>query len=144
MNAQEILTLGIEGMFWVTVAFMLSQFITGLFVFSYHRIVSLNSNAVVVSSKPLHMPALTTQCFEELPDPWTLPIEKLDRISNFTNQTVLPFPTLKLLPAALEIQPQPKRTTRSKKTSQPKSPNKSKTNKSTTSRQPRKSRKQVA
>lgn len=141
MNAQEISTLAIEGIFWVTVAFLLSQFITGLFVFRRKSYTVIQPQTTVTPNPTAN--ALTTYCYEQLPDPWILESEVFETNSH---HTVISFPTLRLLPPAKEVQPQPKRATRSKKTSQPKpkSPNKSKTGKSTTPRKPVRPRKEVA
>lgn len=155
MNTQEILTSVIEFIFWVTVSFMLSQFITGLSVLRRKSYTVIQAQTTTVTpnltamsfDKPQSIYAPDTYCCEELPDPWTLENEVVECNSNQSNQIVISsptFPTLKLLTAVKEIQPQPKRTNRTKKTSQPKSPNKSRTNKSTTPRKPVRPRKKVA
>lgn len=130
MNAQEILTSVIEGIFWVSVAFIIFQFITGLFVMEHiYTVVQLEITTVTptentrVNDKPQNITAQNTQ-FEQLPDPWFL--EPLNQNIN-QPAIILPFPTLKLLPPAKELQP--KRNNRKKPTT---------SNKSASAKSPRK------
>jgi hypothetical protein len=122
MDTQSTLTLAIEVIFWAMILLMINDFVNGVFLtFAQPQYTVISAqlpspvaeindipNPVVAESEALHV-----EKFEQLPDPWELQLDREPKIAE--SQTVIPFPTLRLLPPAQEVQPQPKRRGRPKK-----------------------------
>ncbi|WP_414544915.1 hypothetical protein [Nostoc sp. CCY0012] len=122
MDTQSTLTLAIEIVFWAMILLMINDFVTGIFMnFTQPQytvipaqipspVAEINDipNPVVVESE-----APQEYQPEEIPDPWKLEVET--HTTTEPQTVVIPFPTLRLLPPAQEVQPQPKRRGRPKK-----------------------------
>lgn len=131
MDIQSTLTLAIEIVFWAMILLMINDFVNGIFMnFTQPQyIVSAqipspiakikdipNTPVVVESEAPQEYQPQEYQPKEyqpkEIPNPWELEVEIH---TTAKPQTVVPFPALRLLPPAQEVQPQPKRRGRPKK-----------------------------
>ena len=110
MDIQNILTLAIEIIFWAMIVLMLNDFINGLFLLhpqSQYTVISAQPPSPVAETKDIDK-------FEQIPDPWEFQTDCEPKIGE-AQTVVLPFPTLRLLPPAQEIQPQIKRRSKPKK-----------------------------
>lgn len=160
MHIQSALTLAIEIIFWAFVSLMFSDFINGIFdlqistttVISVTQLQVVSKPAVSVIApqfEPIHNPwelelepqiTILKPQFEEIPDPWKLELDFSNSMVK-TQSVLLPFPALRLLPPALEVQSKPKRTRTTKKTT---STAKTKSEKAESPRKPGRPRKKVA
>ncbi|MEA5516967.1 hypothetical protein [Nodularia sp. UHCC 0506] len=125
MDIQNILTLAIEIIFWAMIVLMLNDFINGLFLLhpqSQYTVISAQPPSPVAETKNIPNPVVVESeaetkdidKFEQIPDPWELQTDCEPKIGE-PQTVVLPFPTLRLLPPAQEIQPQTKRRSKPKK-----------------------------
>ncbi|BBD62698.1 hypothetical protein NIES2109_55480 (plasmid) [Nostoc sp. HK-01] len=145
MDIQSILSLAIQVTFMGFVSLVFVDFANGLFwlPYSYSAIAPVDTSHQVIAASPIAVPEAEEQLqFAQLPDPWEL----TEITPNPIQQTVvLQFPTLKLLPpAASVVQPKARATTKSSKSTKPKSTKTSKTNQPKTAVTPRKSPKSAA
>ncbi|BBD63387.1 hypothetical protein NIES2109_62370 (plasmid) [Nostoc sp. HK-01] len=138
------------------VSLLIFQFITGLFVVRgraiaaefasiYAMAITPQPEFTLTSAQPTATELVLTDDpwqepqFAQLPDPWFTTDITPNPIQ--TQPIVLPFPTLKLLPPAAQVQP---KAATKKSTAKPKSTKTSKTSKLTPAVTPRKSHKKAA
>ncbi|MEH2073136.1 MAG: hypothetical protein V7K57_01725 [Nostoc sp.] len=114
MDIQSTLTQAIEFIVMSFVALIIFDFIDGLYLVPLPAIAITQFNANSESTVlPQQIPLVTTPQFEEIPDPWTLEIDRYN--SNISSQAVIiPFPRLRLLPPVKEIKQQSKSTKNTK------------------------------
>ncbi|MCG6138486.1 MAG: hypothetical protein MET45_28345 [Nostoc sp. LLA-1] len=121
MDIQSTLTLAIEIIFWAMIVLMLNDFVNGFFnnFTQPQYTVSAQLPSPVAEIKDIPNPVVAESEApqeyqpEEIPDPWKLEVET--HTTTEPQTVVIPFPTLRLLPPAQEVQPQPKRRGRPKK-----------------------------
>ncbi|MBD2498729.1 hypothetical protein [Nostoc sp. FACHB-280] len=126
------------------VSLIVADFVNGLFWLPYSSYVIApvaTTNQVIAAETPHTVPAPAPQ-FAQLPSPWDLDTDITP--NSIPQPVVLEFPTLKLLPPAASAQPKARTTTKSTKSTQPKSTKTSKTSQPKTTLTPRKSRKKSA
>lgn len=149
MDIQSTLTQAIEVIVMSFIALMIFDFIDGLYVVPLPSIAIAQfnsgsesaitatqfeplSNTEQVKVEPQQIPFVTSQ-FEEISDPWASELEPHNSSAE-TQPVVLPFPSLRLLPPAIGLQPKAKA-----KTAKPKTTKTSKTAaKATSTKTPRK------
>ena len=144
MDIQSTLTQAIEVIVMSFVALLIFDFIDGLYVVPLPAIAIAQSNTSSKSTvtatqfeplsnteqpevEPQQIPFVTSQ-FEEISDPWTLELESHNS-STEIQPVILPFPSLRLLPPAIGVQPKARATRKS--TAKPKSTTTKKSSKPT-------------
>ncbi|YAF99417.1 MAG: hypothetical protein AB3A66_30180 (plasmid) [Nodularia sp. CChRGM 3473] len=116
MDIQSTLTLTIQIIFWAFVTLIIFDFVNGIFLLQPQTVISVQSPVAVTKDIPNPVKKAApchVQKFEQLPDPWELQLEP--HTTTEAQTVVIPFPALRLLPPAQEVQPQPKRRGRPKK-----------------------------
>jgi hypothetical protein len=141
MELTDVTNLAIETIFWAFVTLIIFDFIDGLFQLWHNQTlvpIRASTNFEPFSIDERKLVAVTPK-FEQLLDPWELEPEP-QPLTIETQSVVLPFPTLRLLPPATEVQPKPSKT----KTTKTKSTKTNKQAKQALTEPPRKSRKKAA
>ncbi|MBH8577157.1 hypothetical protein I8752_30110 [Nostocaceae cyanobacterium CENA369] len=141
MELTDVTNLAIETIFWTFITLIIFDFVDGLFQLWHNQTlvpVRANANFKPVPLTKHDLIAITPQ-FEQLLDPWELEPEPQPQAIE-TQSVVLPFPTLRLLPPATEVQPKPPKT----KTTKTKSTKTNKQAKQALTEPPRKSRNKAA